>query len=118
MDANIKSAASLLRNASYNLQGRIRELQADETNIHHRENKEERNIRSDLFQTEVKLAEDNGDTNTSRYLARHMLDLRKRRDQVRGEANKKVSDEEKEIRSLQGQVNKLNELARMLEMWR
>lgn len=118
MDANIKTAASLLRNASSNLQYRIRELQSDETNTQHRENQEERNIRSDMLQTEIRLAHDNGGGGNTQYLVRHLLDLRKRRNQVKDEADKKVRAEKVEIRSLQAQINKLNDIARMLEMWR
>lgn len=117
MDANIKTAASLLRNASNNLQNRIRELQSDENTVHSRESQEERSIRTDKWQTEMRLAEDTGDAHRSQYLVKHLLDLRKRRQEVKKQADAIVSNEEKEIRSLQDQVNKLNELARMLEMW-
>lgn len=118
MDANIKTAASLLRNASFHMQNRIREIQSDEISTQHHESHEERYIKSDMFQTEVKLAKDNGGSGNTQYLVRHLLDLRKRRKQVKEEADKKIRAEEIEIRALQGQINKLNNIARMLENWR
>ncbi|MEO6513907.1 MAG: hypothetical protein ABIR37_04455 [Candidatus Saccharimonadales bacterium] len=118
MDSNIKTAASLLRNASGNLQNHIRELHADETNIHHHESQTEKNFRSDLLRTELRLADSNGDTSSTTYLVRRVFDLRKRRNQAKEAAARKISDEEMEIHSLQQQINKLNDLAHMLEMWR
>lgn len=118
MDARIKTAASLLRSTSYDLQQRIKTLQSDENAVHRKEAQDENMIRSDLQQTEYKLAHSTGNNTRTRSLTKHIYTLFKRRRQVKEQAHKKIIADEQEIRSLKAQINRLNDLAHVLETWR
>lgn len=116
MDANIRTAATLLRNASYQMQARIRELRADEHTIQRNTDNEERHIRSDLLDVGRKMASYDDPSGKS-YLVKRSYDLYQRSKQIKVEADKKRRIDENEIRLLESQSRKLDELARTLEMW-
>lgn len=117
MDANIKTAASLLRKASYNLQYRAKELQSEENSVRRLLDREENKLKGDLWATGAKMSSANVNNGNSQYLVKHTYDLYQRKKQLETETAKKVASEEKEIHSLQSQARKLDELAHTLEMW-
>jgi hypothetical protein len=125
MDSNIKIAASCLRKAAYNMQARINELRIREANENRQESSDESRIADSLRQDEITIAINANDKNKnanqvvssdSQLISRDQA-MRKDRDDKKNRLNQDISQQNNEIRSLEGQISKLNELARTLEAW-
>jgi hypothetical protein len=126
MDPNIKLAASYLRQAAATMRSRINEIRGGELNEKRDEGQEETRITQNLRQNEFSIANNDSDKykdqnqaiRDSAKLAMQDRELRKNRDQLKNNLDHRMAEEEKEIRSLQDQIQKLDELARTLEWWR
>jgi hypothetical protein len=126
MDSDIKMAASYLRRAVTTMQSRINEIRGSESGQRQNESREEGQVTQNLRQNELTIARDlsdknkdqDGATRESMKLVMQDHELRKSRDQLKNNLDHNITEEEKEIRSLQSQIQKLDELARTLEWWR
>ena len=115
MDANIKTAASYLRRAISDLERRISEIRAREHNQQHAETRQEEDIKSKLHNTEAKIILEDTRGRENLNLAKYMYNLNKQRRQIREDLHRQIDAENQEIRALQGQISKLDSIARTLE---
>jgi hypothetical protein len=126
MDEKVKVAASYLYQAVSGMQARISEIRQSEYMEGRQESREEDRIIDELHRDEVALGINAENINKDQHeaaqedarLISHDRDLRSHRNQVKDELKQRTAQYEKEIRFLQDQINKVNELGHTLENWR
>jgi hypothetical protein len=123
MDANIQAAASSLERAAYNMQIRINEIHNQESRQKDELKRQESHLSNDLHQAEISLAQalnnkdDNRATQEKLKLTRQIYDIKKLRDKLKQQEADQINDEEREVRSLQAQSDRLKQIAHTLEQW-
>ena len=118
MDANIKTAAGYLRKAISDIERRIKDIRAHEHNEERSEHHEEELIREQLHKTEADIVFSDTQGRGNLDLVKRAYNLHKQRQHIREDTKRHIEAENQEIRALQGQISKLDSLARTLENWR
>jgi chromosome segregation ATPase len=125
MDEYIKAGANNLRTALYNVESRINQIRGQEQNEKHNLSSEESRVSRDLHESEFNIARTmtNKDKNEddkkaeAGKLAKQMHDLTKYRDDLKQQTSRHLSDEEREITSLQSQEAALRQIIHTLDTW-